>query len=542
MAHALLILLATGCNLTSAAAVPTALPTATSASALLGDAALATAVPTLARWYQPVAARTRPAADDAAATPDASVTASEADEPGAGPGCDPESAALPLHRVEAEVDYPTRGVEARHWLTYTNTTGETLDNLVLNIEANRWLEAFTLIGLLQHPSAGDAESGAQTPTHTLTGRRLFIELLPALDPGCVAELELVYRMTVPQMRGGVEAFDGYFGASPRQINLGHWLPTVAARQGGDWVTRQYMFIGEQEVVEKADWEVTLRVVNAADTLRVAAPGIAETLGENAWRYSLANARDFPVSLSEQFVITRLPSELGVTLELYTFSDASVVTESGVVDGAGFAANIALRSFETYSALFGPYPYDRLLVVQGDFPDGMEFSGLAFVSTNWFTSYQGDPAAFLTLITVHEVAHQWWYASVGNDPAMQPWLDEALSTYSEYIFIEQFYPSLKEWWWSFRVDAHSPTGYVDSSIYEFTSIRQYINAVYLRGVRMLHALRTDLGTEAFFALLRAYAEGGAGQIVDEAFFWSLLTPEQLEATKNTRAAYLRQPNP
>jgi aminopeptidase N len=168
--------------------------------------------------------------------------------------------------------------------------------------------------------------------------------------------------------------------------------------------------------------------------------------------------------------------------------------------------------------------------------------LVFVSTNWFTSYTGDPASFLTLITIHEMAHQWWYARVGNDPATNPWLDEAMATYSEYIFFEQFYPSLKDWWWDFRVNSHSPTGYVDSTIYQFTTIREYINAVYLRGVRMLHAIRTDIGTEPFFELLRKYAEAGDGRIADPDLFWSMMTPEQLEATKNTRAAFLRQPIP
>src|SRR5690606_6507172 len=104
-------------------------------------------------------------------------------------------------------------------------------------------------------------------------------------------------------------------------------------------------------------------------------------------------------------------------------------------------------------LFGVYPHERMLVVQGDFPDGMEFSGLVFVSTDWFKSFKGETGSYLTLITIHEVAHQWWYMRVGNDPALSPWLDEALATYSEYLFMEEYYPSLKEWWWQFRVDAY-----------------------------------------------------------------------------------------
>jgi aminopeptidase N len=145
-----------------------------------------------------------------------------------------------------------------------------------------------------------------------------------------------------------------------------------------------------------------------------------------------------------------------------------------------------------------------------------------------------------LITVHEIAHQWWYGLVGSDQAVNPWLDEALATYSEYAFIEEQFPALKDWWWQFRVNSLSPQGFVDSTVYEFESRRAYINAVYLRGVRMLHELRDQLGTEGFYAWLRRYAEAGAGRIMTPEAFWSLLTPVQFELTSGVRERYLKQP--
>lgn len=550
----LMTLLLVGCNLASSAARPVAAPTATPASARLSQILPFTPVPTLERLVrsnantQTVSAVNTQAADalNGEATPESDVL--NADSTSADESADSDTACetaeeataprLTQHIVSAKIDYAAHTVQARQTTLYTNRTGTDLNDLVLNVETNHWLEAFTLLGLLQR---GPSDS-TFTPQHSLTGRRLYIELDEPLRPDCAITLELAFTLVVPQMRGGVEAFDGYFGVSPRQINIGHWLPTVASRQNNEWVTRQSMFIGEQEVIEKADWDVTLEVENASDALKIAAPGEVETLGDNRWRYQFKNARDFALSLSESFNVTKMPSELGVMVEMYSFPDAQVLTETGMVDGATHAANLALRSLETYARLFGDYPYKRMVVVQGDFPDGMEFSGMVFVSTNWFTSYTGEPASFLTLITIHEIAHQWWYDRVGNDPAMTPWLDEALATYSEYVFFEQFYPSLKDWWWDFRVNSHSPEGFVDSTIYEFTTIREYINAVYLRGVRMLHALRTDLGTEAFFDLLRKYADAGDGTIADANLFWSMMTPEQLERTQNTRSAFMRQPIP
>jgi len=508
------------CTLANASA-PTLHPTATSLRV-----AAATPVPTLARALSPVtvAASNRQTATPADTTPAPDSTA-----------CTPDPDTLTQHVVSAQVDYTAKTIQARHRVEYVNRTGETLNDIVLNIEPNRWLEAFTLAGVLQTTATGDTQ-----PAYDLTERRLFIELAEPLGEGCPLTLNLLYTINVPPVRTGVDAFKGFFGHSPRQINLGHWLPTVAERIGGEWVTRPAIFVGEQEVLGVADWHVTLTLQNAPDGVMIAAPGDSETLSPTQTRYTFKAARDFTLSIGEGFAVTRAQAASGVTLELYTFDDATLYTANGVMDGANHALNVGLRAFESYEKLFGAYPYARLVIVQGDFPDGMEFSGIVFVSTSWFKAWTGQPNEFLTLITVHEISHQWWYARVGNDAALTPWLDEALSTYSEYIFLEEYYPNLKDWWWDFRVRTHSPQGFVDSTVYEFTSIREYINAVYLRGVSMLHAVRNDIGTEAFFELLRRYADTNTNQVADAARFWSLMTAEQLTATEKTRQVFLRHP--
>ena len=342
---------------------------------------------------------------------------------------------------------------------------------------------------------------------------------------------------MPPVSSGVEAFKGYFGYSERQLNLGHWLPTVAVRANGGWITREAFFAGEQNVLDVADWEVLLRVSD--DTWLVAAPGDVTEYGNGRSLGKLPRARDYSVSLSPDFVKSSDVTVDGVMVDVYTLGDTQVQTAEGVLDGATHALTMTARSLELFSQLYGAYPYSRMVIVQGDFPDGMEFSAFSFVSATWFKQYTGKPDGFLTLITVHEVAHQWWYAQVGNDSALTPWLDEALSTYSEYAFIEQFYPTLSDWWWEFRINAYTPDGFVDSTVYEFTTIRAYINAVYLNGVRMLHQMRQDLGSEAFFGILKGYAAANAGRVVSPAAFWSQFSPEQLAATAATRAQFLRR---
>ena len=37
-----------------------------------------------------------------------------------------------------------------------------------------------------------------------------------------------------------------------------------------------------------------------------------------------------------------------------------------------------------------------------------------------------------VVAVHELAHQWFYAMVGDSQARDPWLDEAFATYAEEV--------------------------------------------------------------------------------------------------------------
>ncbi len=303
-------------------------------------------------------------------------------------------------------------------------------------------------------------------SYDLTGQRLVVDLPGELEPDCTIRLTLNFRLEIPPIDpNGVNAYKGYLGYTYRQINLGHWLPTIAVRQGEDWVSHEEVPIGEQDVLDDADWDVTLNIDDAPEGLKVAAPGDIVRDEPGHWEFSLSNARDFSLSMSTEFKVLSKDTENGVTVELYSYDDAILQTTAGEISTPAFALDVATSALAMYSDLYGNFPYKRMVIVQGDFPDGMEFSGLVFVGGEYFRGFNG-PTSYLMLITVHEISHQWWYGRVGNDQAINPWLDEALATYSEFVFIEEYYPALRDWWWSFRVDAYAPDGYVDSTVYEF----------------------------------------------------------------------------
>ena len=432
--------------------------------------------------------------------------------------------------VAASLDYAELRIAVDQTTTFRNDTGAPLSEVVFYVASNAQPGEFTLQDL-RLPDSADAAPAR------LEGVRLTVPLARPLAPNCTQIIRLHYVLNPFPIGGGYFPQQGYLGHAENQLNLGHWIPTVAYYDRGEWLTPPRINVGEQAVLPASDFDVTLTLQHAPADLVVVGPGTVEQHGR-AWRFQLPAARDLAITLSEQYHRLTATASNGVEVELYTLDDARP-PEDADYDAPAHALETAVTALGLYNDLYGAYPYERFVVVESVFPDGMEFSGLVFVGSEWFRSYSGSAASYLTLITAHETSHQWWYALVANDQGRDPWLDEALATYSEYIFLQENYPQLTDWWWSFRVDAYSPGGAVDSTVYEFDSVRGYINAVYLRGARLMHALRHDLGGEAYFQWLHDYVAANRGRVATPADFWAALPPELVPIAQEAVSGYLER---
>jgi len=308
-----------------------------------------------------------------------------------------------------------------------------------------------------------------------------------------------------------------FGYSARQTNLVDWYPMIAPYKAGvGWLAHPPSFYGEHQVYEASNYAITLRILDETAGIVVAAssPDLGD---ETAHRYQMNTARSFAFSFSPDYqVLTR---QVGtVAISSYFFPFHAVAGEK--------ALQVTAESVELFNRLFGAYERPSLTVVEADFLDGMEYDGLYFLSNGFYNLYQGTPGEYLVAIAAHETAHQWWYGQVGNDQALEPWLDEALCTYSELLFYEALYPEAVDWWWNYRVDYYAPSGYINISIYNpdgsATPYLTYKNSVYLNGAHFFADLRKQIGDDAFFAFLYDYAIKLRKQITDAEHFFSILS--------------------
>ncbi|MCC6189511.1 MAG: hypothetical protein IT318_10770, partial [Anaerolineales bacterium] len=347
--------------------------------------------------------------------------------------------------------------------------------------------------------------------HRAEGVWVAVPLPADLSAGNRAKVTFEYRAALAQVNAGAWGWRGTLGWTGRQVNLGDWHPALAphtAEMG--WLMPEPAPLGEYATTPLADFEVAIQVLSNRRPVLVAGSGQPRACEATAC-FAMTGGRYPAYVVSERMLTQSITTTAGVTVtSIYMPEDA---------EAGGAALRTAAAAAETFAELYGAYPFSSFVQVEGDFYDGMEYSGLSFVGASYYGEYDGTPNNLLTVISAHEVAHQWWHTLVANDQAGEPWLDEALCTYSELLFLERQHPEAAPWWWAFRIQWFAPSGAVNSTIYTHGGYRGYVDSVYLRGAQMLHAMRQAVGDARFSGFLRDYAAAQAGRIVTGQDFWN-----------------------
>jgi hypothetical protein len=417
----------------------------------------------------------------------------------------PQSPPQPLSRysISAVLDFAAHLLQAEQQVRYTNHTGTDLSEILLLVEPNRYPGGFTLESLTW-------ESGEQITGYSLSENELRIPLPAHLPPGQTIGINLAYTLVLPNQNAP-------YGYTDRQTNLGDWYPYVPPYLPGDgWLIRPDAFYGEHLAYDMAEFEVGIQLAEAfspnGGELIIAASSIPE-VANGVYRYNHSPARNFAWTVSDIYLQQETMAG-DVLVKGYSFPFHPQADTPALEETA--------KAVTIFSEIFEPYPHPSLSVVEADFLDGMEYDGLVFLSHAFYDYYTGDPQSNLTIIAAHEVAHQWWYGLVANDQALEPWLDEAMSTISEVFFYERAYPDLVDWWWENRIYFHDPQGWVDTTIYEADGFYPYRDAVYLRGALFLGELRDLLGEDGLEQFISDYLSTFRYRQVSGEDFFSLLS--------------------
>jgi aminopeptidase N len=155
----------------------------------------------------------------------------------------------------------------------------------------------------------------------------------------------------------------------------------------------------------------------------------------------------------------------------------------------------ISMLEIFTDTYGEYPFIREKYGHAEcgFSGGMEHQTISSMG------------AFSETIIAHELAHQWFGDKVTCKDWQNIWLNEGFATYSEGIFLQNFYGDTR--FDQFITGKMSQAKLASGSVYvqdisSVSSIFNY-NRTYAKGAMILHMLRGIAGDSSFFQILKHY---------------------------------------
>jgi len=418
------------------------------------------------------------------------------------------AAASPIYSLDVDIDWDAGTFAGTLDLAFGNDADEPLDRIALNLFAND----ATLYGAASLVVLDAFVDGVPIPLppEQTDSTRLPIALPIPLTAGQTASLvtHFVGRTAPsPDESGPGESGYGILTKNRDSLVLTAFYPILAVERAPSG--EGSCGIGDRLWSEAADYAVTVRAdasLVPASTGDLIASERSDGLATHV--FEATSARDFSLVLTRGFEEAVLQSG-SKTLRSHFPSDQRDASERALL--------LAVQSWELYESRIAPLPFEEIEIVSVPLQRvaGVEFTGLILVST----SYAQRPNDLIyDIILSHEMAHQWFYAAVGNDPTAEPWLDESLATFLSNIHLETYRGSTSalseraRWARTYgAAQRATPELSVGDSSCAFPSSSAYSSFVYDGGALLLQTIRTEIGDPSFFDGLTSYYEAHTGDI-------------------------------
>lgn len=370
------------------------------------------------------------------------------------------------YEVTASFSWSTRAVSVHTTAHVTNPTGGSVSTVAFNLGTLHTGKA----------NVGVVKVRGSEVSETIQDQTVLVPFSPALGPGGNADVVINYNARLAKRAGG---YKWEFVRRSGVMTAYRWIP---------WLSRTAQFAnaggGEQYVTptsSKVEVQITTDkpLVIASTGQRTGGTSLTQS-------FEAHNVRDFNFSAAPDYkTATRSTRGKTITFFYRTLSPSKVLDK-------------AVASFNHLTDNVGAYPEDFLNIAEIGPWYGMESPNL-----NWIPS---DAGSLLNYMVAHEVAHEWFYSTVGNDQALDPFADEALA---EFLGRD-----IAGTWKSSKC----PGGNLDRSIYTSPG-SCYIPVVYYQGYKYLKNYRATVGAAKFWQGLRNYYQankfgmGGTRKLLD-----------------------------
>ncbi len=471
------------------------------------------------------------------------------------------------YKIQLILDFESRSYSGRERVRWVNRGDRATAALYFHLYSN--------LRVGQHPATASLSSRAvavveDEPRIEITGVRsltndeplffalddqgttLRVNLREAVQPGGSAEVLVSFKGSVPEidaeetsitthvikqvsaaLRGEREirrARDINFRCRGLML-LGTSYPVLAVHEGDEWQRKIEPSVGDLIFNEVADYEVSVEAAAGVMIFTSATELAPKSEGEAIRTYTGAALRDFAIiagrGLHVEEAVVGNTTLRSIFLPHHERAGKRVLT----------AGANALRIF---TSRFGASPFKTINIAEAPLVAGLgstEFAGLDVIASAFYVDF--DSAAMRNLPEIireqrpsveqslewtvgHLVAHQWWGAAVGNNPAREPVLDEALSCWSALLYYREVHGEQQaatvlddQLLGVYRVYRTFGGEDMDAnrSARDYRNSFQYAAIVSTKGAMMFVELERLLGEEKFFAALQSYYKANLFEIAE-----------------------------
>ena len=417
-----------------------------------------------------------------------------------------------VYHIDLEISNALTSLTGTETVQYTNRESQALDSIAFQLYPNQ-LGGKVDISNVQ-------VNGQSTETTYLDGNSAVMVALPQpLQPNEKTLVKMDFSIDLPTTGGGNYGLFGYIDGI---LVLDGFYPSIPVYDDLNWHAGPLPANADTTFNDVSFYRVC---VTAPADLVIVTSGTEidrqKKGDQQVVTFAAGPARDFYMAASPDFV--KVSKTIGETVvNSYAFSDFK--------KGAEVALNTSVEALQDFDKRYGAYPYTEFDIVSTPMQGatGIEYPGIIGINKLIYdpdTSLSGTPAFVMLEATVaHEVGHQWFYNTVGNDQANEPWVDESLTQYiTSMYFLDEYGQNGKDlytesWtsrWERVNKDA-TPIG-LPAAEYQGAG---YSAIIYGRGPIFLETLAESMGQSTFDAFLLDYAQKFHWQISSTTEFKSL----------------------
>src|SRR5690242_2721071 len=381
------------------------------------------------------------------------------------------------------------------------------------------------------------------------GTTLRVNLREQVAPGSAGEVVIKFKGSVPEIDRDETSLTTHVVKQvsaalrseremrrARDINfrcrgvmlLGTAYPVLAVHDGDEWRRKLEPSVGDFIFNEVADYEVTVATNSGVDVF-TSGTETGPRNDKTGQTFTASSFRDFAI-LAGRGLKSEHTEVQGVNVRSIYLAEHDRVGKR--------ALTVAANSLRVFTTLFGSLPFKQISIAEAPLVAGLgscEFSGFNIIASAFYVDFDSPAVRNLPEIireqrpsveeslewaVAHLVAHQWWGAAVGNDPAREPLLDEALSGWSALLYYKNIYgeekatavlnDQVKGVYRLYRtfggddMDANRPSR-------DYRNTFQYAAIVSAKGALMFVDLQKTLGEEKIFSALRNYYQANIYEI-------------------------------